>query len=773
MAEKTKRLSNSELAALIDNELRQAYGYGDGKLEQIRRRNMYFFNGEAKEDLAPPEIQGRSKVVDTTVQSTVLGMEAALMKTFYGSDNVFEFEETKPGDEPKAKLISTYVNYIFRVKNPGYTITNTWIREALQVKAGIVKAWYDASDVVTREEYNGQTIEQIVMLQDDPEVEVIEQKAYEDEEEAKNKAKALEQASAQVEQIAAAAKAGDQQAEQQLMIAQQELAQFQAQSVPLLYDVTVKRTKKSGKVCIENVPPEEFLIGKTARSIKDGNCGHRFKRTISQLRASGYTLPDPLPSDDNGAELSMEREERLEYVDDDAYSQTKAESGTIDPSQREVWVLEWYKAIDYDGDGIPEMRKVVKCGTVILDNEEFDEPPFVRLGSILMPYMFYGMCPADQAIEPQKIKTSLKRGLLDNMYLQVNGRNYAVENQVNLDDLLSSSPGGVVRVKNPEAVGRLDQGIGDLAGAMQMAQYFEGEVEEQTGWTRQSQGGNGLQVDQTATQANIVTNRADARVESISRYMAETGFTELGNMILKLVCKYQKRAEMIKVAGAWVNVDPREWTNHFTLNVNVGLGTGNKGQLVQHLVTMGAKQVEGLGIGVTTPENVFRTNVRLANALGFKNGEEFFTDPNKMPPKQPQQDPEIAKIQAQDQQHAREMEMKAQQAIADREAALETERIKAQVQMEVDRNRQMLEAEQQRLKSENEMQLEILREQNRVREAEAQIALEHERLALEKYRIDEQNAADIVKAQISAKQANDAALAAAESTANEVAADGT
>jgi hypothetical protein len=763
---KPERLTEHELLAMIDSELRQSYGYGDGKLEEMRRRNEYYFLGIPKEDLAPPEIDGRSRVVDTTVRNTVLGMEAPLLKTFFGSDNIFEFEPTKPGLEAQAKLISEYVNHIYRQKNPGYVITSTWIREALMQKVGIVKVWWDNSNIETVERYNGQTDVQLAILMEDEEIEVTEQTSYPDEEAVKQKQMAMEQMQAQIAQLQQQfLQTQDPSLPQQGQQIQAQLQQLAEQPDPMLFDIVCKRTQEGGRVCIENVPPEEFLISRRAKSIKTSPfCAHRFQRSIGQLRSSGYKIPDNLPTEDSGAENSMERVEREDYINDESYFND--EGNEIDESQRLVWVVEAYMQVDYDGDGIPEWRKICKSGTHIFANEEFDEPPFVALGSIPLPHLFFGMCPADLAIESQRINTSLIRAQLDNVYLQVNGRYFAVKDQVNLDDLLRSTPGGIVRVNSPQAVGRLDQGIGDTGGAMQLMQWFEGFTEESTGWTRQSQGGNGMQLQQTATAANIVTNRADSRVEAISRYMAETGFTDLGNLILKLIMNYQNKPDMIRISGEWVNVDPREWTNNFNLNVNVGLGTGNKDQLVAHLALLGQQQAQGLAIGVANPQTIYQANVKLANALGFKNGDEFFADPKNAPPQQPPPDPAVIKAQMDEQAHQREMDYKAQQAQADRENALEIKRIEAEVQMEVDRNRQTLEAEQQRLKANNELQLEMAREENRQRMALEREQTAREQMALDRYKAELEARTKIVTAQISAGQMGDPSLTAAEDAAN-------
>jgi hypothetical protein len=654
------RLTEEELVTLIDHEASQAYGYGQGELEAERARNEAYFFARPIGDLSPPDIDGRSRVVDTTVRDTVLGMEPLLIKTFFGTENVFEFEETKPQDAEQAPLVSAYVNYLLRKKNPGYKIGATWIRDALQVKMGIIKVWWDDSMIESREEYRGQTIEQITMLMDDPEIEIVEQKSYPDEEMAKQRQQAIEQLTAQLQQATQAA-TQDPQAQQAAQQIQQQLQQIVSSPEPQLYDVVCKRRKDGGRLCIENVPPWEFVMSKKGRSIMDTPfCGHRFKRTIGYLRSQGYSIPDDLPSDNDTSKDNADRIEADQFKDD--LFRDNDNIGTYDDSQREIWLMEAYVQVDWDGDGIPEWRKVLKAGRHIFANDECDGPPFVALGSIPLPHQFYGTCPADLAIEPQRVKTALKRAMLDNVYLQVNGRNFAVEGQVNLDDLLNSRPGGVVRVKSPGAVGRLDQGIGDMAGAMQLLELQQQDAEESTGYTRQTQGGNGLQLQQTATQANIITNRADARIELISRHMAETGFTDLGNMILKLVTQYQNKAEQIKLNGKWVDIDPRAWTNQFSLSVNVGLGTGNKDQLVQHLALLSQKQTEGLQIGIATPQNVYNADKKLAEALGFKDADQFFTNPETAPPKPPAPDPNVMQLQFEQQKFQQELEFKAQEA---------------------------------------------------------------------------------------------------------------
>jgi hypothetical protein len=123
-------------------------------------------------------------------------------------------------------------------------------------------------------------------------------------------------------------------------------------------------------------------------------------------------------------------------------------------------------------------------------------------------------------------------------------------------------------------------------------------------------------------------------------------------------------------------------------------------------------------------ENLYNADQKLANALGFKNGDEFFTDPKKMPPKPPQQDPHVVKAQADQQSHMAELQFKAQQGDKDREHTAQIEQIKAQMQMQVDRNRQDAEAQQHALKVQYDAQLAEMQEQNRHAQEAARLDLD-------------------------------------------------
>lgn len=740
------KMTDDELKAITDGEMRQALGYYSGKLGMQRLKAMAYYLGEAKLDLSPPEVEGRSSVVSPDVRNTIESMLPQLMVKFCGGDKVVNFEAQKPGDEPKAEQATDYINHIFYVRNEGERIAYNWMKDALLSKNGIIKVWWDERSEETREEYRALSDIELAQLMDDEEIEVTEQKSYPDEEDAEHRQEAIAQLTQQYQQAVQAAQQSPQagHAAQQL---QQQIQGIQSQPPQMLFDVVCKRTKAGGKVCVENVPPEEFLINRNAKSIADAKfIGHRIPRTASELESLGYKDVDNISSDGAASvAMNMERIERLQYDDEMAYN-TADQLVTSDRSQRVIWVTECWIRVDYDGDGISELRRVLRAGDRILENDIVDVCPFVSITPVPMPHKFVGLSVADLAMEGEKINTQLLRGALDNMYLQINGRYFAVDGQVNLDDLLTSRPGGVVRMKQAGMAGRLDQGMGDNSFMFQMMEYMKGFQEDSTGWTRYNQGSDGDSLNQTMGGLQNITNRADMRLDLIARNFA-TGFRDLFRLMLKLVAQYQTKEDILKLRGQWVPVNPRDWRNGFDTCVNVGLGSGDKNQTVQHLLMLNQQQANGLAIGVSTPENVYNGLAELTKAMGFKSPDKFFTDPSQNP--QPQRpDPEQMKLQGQMQIEQMKAQLQAQTDTQAKDKEIQLERERMQMQAQVDTHRQQVEAQQQQIKLQQEKDLEQFKVQAQMQleQFKAQMARDTQ-MAIAKIKAE----AQIISSEVTAK----------------------
>ena len=249
------KVTDIELRSIINSEINNSIGFMGSNLTSQRKKSLEYYMGEK----LGTEIDGRSQVVSTDVADTVETILPNLLRIFTASDQVVRCEPTKSEDVGIADQATNYINYIFNKDNNGFSILYTWFKDALLEKNGIVKVFWDESKSVEQETYENLNDQEFALLIDDEDVEVVEEETFED-------VKAKEQ----LEQM-------------------KQLAEMQGQEVgdiptPMLHNCIIKRTSKGGKVKIENVPPEEFLIQKTAKSIEDANfVAHRVLKTRSDL----------------------------------------------------------------------------------------------------------------------------------------------------------------------------------------------------------------------------------------------------------------------------------------------------------------------------------------------------------------------------------------------------------------------------------------------------------------------------------------------------------
>jgi hypothetical protein len=327
---------------------------------------------------------------------------------------------------------------------------------------------------------------------------------------------------------------------------------------------------RDGRVRVQPLPPDEFLIDRRAVSLDEAPfVAHRVKRTLSELVEMGFPKAKLANIEgDDAADYSLERLERFQDEDEMPWRN----AGTLDPTMREMWITECYIRVDYDGDGIAELRKVTVAGegaAVVLENEEIDDHPFAALTPIPMPHKFHGMSIAEQTVDLQLIKSTLWRGALDALYLSNAPQIGAVEGQVNLDDLLNRRPGGIVRLKSPDALVPIT--TAPLGGdVFQMIEYIDNVREQRTGVTRYNQGLDADTLNRTASGINAIQNAAQQRLELIARVFAETGVKRAFRRILELVCKHQQKPKIIRLRQRWVAMDPREWNDEMDLSVSSG-----------------------------------------------------------------------------------------------------------------------------------------------------------------------------------------------------------
>jgi len=607
------KYTEEELVARIQEEITDSLGYGD-EISQQRERAMEYYYGLPFGN----EVEGRSQFIDSTVQDTIEWIKPSLMRVFAAGDDMVKFTPHGPEDVPMAEQASDYVNYVFTKDNPGFEILYSWFTDALLSKNGIIKVWWDETEESTREEYYDLTDIEVESIISDDDVDVVQHTEEE-----------------------------------------REVESDIGQVVETRHDLVIKRRERDGKIKIENVPPSEFLISREAKAIPQARfvC-HRVRKTLSELREmypDQDLEPEDLGGDEDDATFPSERESRFDFDNSSSFH-----FGASEPEEalRSYLVHESYLKTDFDGDGIAELRKVCVVGDYVLENDPIDSTPFVSITPIKIPHKFFGLSVADLVMDLQLMKSTLMRNLMDNMYNMNFGRYAVLEGQANLDDLLTQRPGGIVRVKSPNAITPLTTPPLEPY-SFQMLEYLDGVRESRAGVSKMSQGmnENALTSHTTATAVNAVMTAAQSRVELIARNFAETGVKDLMLVIYKLLYKFQDKERMVMLRNEWVPVRPDAWKDKYDCTVSVALGSGNKDQQMAHLSQMlsFAGEAMGGGLRIVNEQNMYNLGAALVKAMGFQNVSDFLTDPSQIPP-QPE---EPSEAQMEMQVKSKELDIKA------------------------------------------------------------------------------------------------------------------
>lgn len=646
-------MDDVQLGSIVSGEITDALNHFDSEYTQDRLRALDFYLGEPLGN----EVEGRSAVVATELADTVEAIMPNLMRVFTTNDKYVRFAPRSGEDVEAAEQASDYVNYIIQNQNDGYKLLHTFFKDALLFRAGVIKFFYEEVDEVDEEEYNGLTEAELVLLLNDPNIEIVEQRetvmsSYMDEE-------------------------GDE------------------VPVDVQYDLSVRVTRKSGQIKAINVPPEEFLVSRHAVNLDDCHfVAHRTSMTVSELVAMGYDR-DIIEQYAGENELDTDREVNNRFQDLEAATGVDP----ADPTLRSVIYHECIMNVDYDGDGIAERRRICAIGSdgdYILHNEPFDHMPFAVCSPILMPHRLIGRSIYDLTEDLQVIKTTLMRQYLDSVYSSTLPRMIAVEGQVNLDDLLDGSAGGVIRARQP---GMVQQITGASVGGeiRPLMDYLDSVKETRTGMSRASQGLSPDSLQSSTASAVAATVRgAQVKLESYARTMAETGVKDLFKGILHLVLKHDNKPKVFRLRNSFVPINPAEWKSQFDTIVQVGLGTTDDETKIAFLTQVAAKQEQILmQLGPQNPivsmEQYVNTLRSIAEIGGFKDVDQFFNSPQMIRQQMmmqqaqqqaPQPDPKLVELE-------QEMALKRQRM----EMEIQLEREKMVMEMELRRQELQAEAE--------------------------------------------------------------------------------
>ena len=631
-------MSEEQLQGVISAEIYDAISFIDDDIGGNRALATEYYYGQPFGD----EEEGRSQVVSMDVRDTVQGILPSLMRIFFGPERVVEFAPQGPEDVQSAEQATDYVDFIFKRDNPGFKILHSAFKDALVRKCGIVKYWWDESVEVKAESFSMLDEQTMMFLTQDPDIEISAVREY---------------------PIPG--------------MAEQNAAQGIMTPPPMMYDVEIKRRIKSGKVKIEALPPEEFLIDRRAKSIDEATfVGHRAMKTVSDLVAMGYDYDEMVEVAGNGNDF--DNNEEYQARNPFAVIST-ANNG--DPSSKSVLYIEGYLKVDFDGDGIAEMRRICTVGTgnKVIRNEIVDSRQFADFCPDPEPHTFFGMCPADVVMDIQRIKSNVQRGILDSLAQSIHPRTAIVEGQANMEDVLNTEVGAVIRMRAPGMVQPFTTPFVGQA-AFPMLDYLDDIKQTRTGISKAA---SGLDADalQSTTKAAVsaTVNAAHQHIEMIARTFAETGLRKLFTGILKLVIENQDKERMIRLRNTFVPIDPRSWDANMDVIVNVGVGDGTIEDRINILNQVAMRQemlIKETGVNnpvVSLPQYT-NTLTKMLQLAGIKDSQNYFNQlpvdfqlpeppPPKPTPEEMLAEVQVQSIQADIQKKAAELDLERQKMI--------------------------------------------------------------------------------------------------------------
>lgn len=631
MAEDTKRMDDDDLVTALKADVQDAVSFIDSDIAPYRAQATNFYHGRPFGD----EEDGRSQVVMPVVRDTVRAMLPGLMRLFFGGTRVCEIiGMTRRASEQQDEM-NDAVEYVLTRQNPGFRILWDAFKDGLTRKVGFVCWWWDDSTCVKGRTYDNVSDEQLeaayATLKGNEELEVVS-----------------------AEEVGPAGPNGE----------------------PAIYSYKIRITTREryGKVKVEAFPPEEFIIDRWARCKDSARLvGRRTLKTRGDLVAAGVS-PDLL--DDvgsaQGGQFGLETNQEL-LARQPSSMQWGVTSETED--QEKILYCDLYYRVDFDGDGISELRRVVTVGDdfKIVSNDYADEVQIAGFCPDPEPHVVFGLSIYDNLADMQLIESHVTRDVLDSLKASIFPRTAYVEGQVNVDDVLNTEIGAAIRMRQPGMLQTLEVPfVGQQA--LPVLEYLDQIKERRTGVR-----GSSPMLDAKALQStnqvavNAAVTGAQAQVELVARIFAETGMKNLVRGILKLLVENQQVPLRIIKDGNVIEVSPKDWDIDVEVEVNSGLGTGQneaKTATLQAVVQSQHALLTEMGPEnpIVSVEHLYNTQAELLRLNGFRDVHKYWRDPKTYQapePTPPEPTPEEVIAGAQMEIEAGKLDLEQLKAILD------------------------------------------------------------------------------------------------------------
>lgn len=579
MSKKPALLSESAILTKVVQKTKGASGWYDSKLSKERARVLDYYEGR----LPRRQSEGNSSYVSNDVYDAVEAAKSNLIEVFSGGEDIAQFDPDTDMDVAQCKIATEYCRHIIFRENHGEAVFNDVIHDGLTARVGVAKVYWDKKFKYEDSEFDGLQYDEAMALASQPDVDEFD---------------------------------GEDQGD----------GSFKG---------TLTRKKDVSRIVFEALAPEEFLIEARAKNLKSAKFkSHRTSKTRAELLEMDLD-PDKVErcaTDNERLDWTPEQQSRNEPVD--TYG---ALNDPIQPELEAITLYDSYVNMVIDKAKGACLYRVLHTVDVLFEYEEVDCDPFKVYVPLPVPHIFYGNNFASKVIKTQNARTVLARAILDHTAMTTNPRWAVVKGGLlNPKEMLDNRQGGLVNVRTEGAVTAL-QVPNMNPFVFELDQKIQQDNEKSTGISSLSQGLNKDAISSQNSQGLMegLVTLSQQRQKTAARNFV-LFFTEVMLEVMRLVSMYEKKQKIIQVAGNWVPVDPRYWTERKGCTVSMHLGYGEKDRAVQKRVEF-YKLVEGSPrlSRFMTDQNAYDLVHDTAKLSGIPNVTQYITTPDKVPPPQP------------------------------------------------------------------------------------------------------------------------------------------
>lgn len=599
---KLKPEQEEKLLNYLKNRHSAAQRYYEEEIEpKIAERIDVYYAKEAFYAKMFERLSEISSLTASDVADTIEWIMPSMMKIFFGGQSVIQVLGTQDDDVTNSETMQELIDYQIQRRNKGFLKFHNWMKYALITNMATTKCRWERETKPT---------------------DYVQQMTQE---------------------------------EMDMLLAQQKRSKIieAVEIAPGLFNVRWRNEK-----VIKNQPVIDFLLASEFRFAPDARdvdeldfSEHIQAVTLDSIRRKVKSGEYRKLTDDDEKKLDGLTYTRLDEKTRRFTYQQNWDANDDTPNKK-VEIRETYVKYDVNDDGLLEDIIVWWSGDIVLRIEEnaIGRHPFFSLSPTLDPHQLFAERGFSEMIaQIQHLKTALLRLLVYNITL-ANNPQAAVDMTKfqDIDDLLEGRQYWRINGDPHNAVFPIPSSqISPLT--MPFMEYLEGQKENKTGITRYNQGADANSLNKTATGMSMIMGAANQRLELIARIFAETGFVQLFRYIAMLNQMYIDDDTTIRLTNKTLRINPANLVGDFDFTISAGIGTGTKEVNIQQLQLLLGMYPQLLQLKIATPQNVYKCVKKLIEEMGYKNSDDYVTDPEQLMQQMAQQEqkgPEVKTTQS-------------------------------------------------------------------------------------------------------------------------------